>query len=234
MDVSPRATISVFVVSDVRFYREGLCRVLASTDQIHVLGAVGGTDESLLRIAELRPDVVLVDTAMPAGAWVARRFADALPDTKIVALDVPPAEEDLIVLVEAGVLGYVTREQSLDEVVAAILSVVREEMVCSARTRTLVAKRVRALAAELRPPHVQARLTARELEILHLIARGLSNKEIGRELRIERATVKNHVHNILDKLQVRTRMAAVAEMRLYAGAASGHSREGLAPVAASR
>ncbi len=233
MDVSPRATISVFVVSDVRFYREGLCRVLASTDQIQVLGAAGGTDESLLRIAELRPDVVLVDTAMPAGAWIARRFADALPDTKIVALDVPPAEEDLIVLVEAGVLGYVTREQSLDEVVAAILSVVREEMVCSARMRTLVAKRVRALAAELRPP-VQARLTARELEILDLIARGLSNKEIGRELRIERATVKTHVHNILDKLQVRTRMAAVAEMRLYAGAASSHSREGVAPVAAFR
>jgi two-component system nitrate/nitrite response regulator NarL len=119
MDVSPRATISVFVVSDVRFYREGLCRVLASTDEIQVVGTAGATEDSLLRIAELRPDVVLVDTAMPAGAWTARRFADALPDTKIVALDVPPAEEDLIVLVEAGVLGYVTREQSLDEVLFA-------------------------------------------------------------------------------------------------------------------
>jgi two-component system nitrate/nitrite response regulator NarL len=232
MELSPRATISVFVVSDVRFYREGLCRVLASTAQIDVVGAAGGTEASLLRLAELRPDVVLLDTAMADGAWIARQFADALPGTKIVALDVPPAEEDLIVLVEAGVLGYVTREQSLDEVVAAILSVVREEMVCSPRTRTLVAKRVRALAAELGPP-VRARLTARELEILDLIALGLSNKEIARELHIERATVKNHVHNILDKLHVGTRMAAVAEMRLCAHAASTHSRAGLAPIAAS-
>ena len=189
MDVSPRATISVFVVSDVRFYREGLSRVLASTDQIEVTGTSSGTEDGLPRIAELRPDVVLLDTAMAHGAWIARQFAHALPDTKIVALAVPAAEEDLIVLVEAGVLGYVTREQSLDEVVAAILSVVRDEMVGSAQTRTLIAKRVRALAAELRSP-VRARLTARELEILELIAAGLSNKDIAHELQIERATVK--------------------------------------------
>jgi two-component system, NarL family, nitrate/nitrite response regulator NarL len=233
MDLSPRPTISVFVVSDVRFYREGLSRVLASTDHIEVIGTSGGAEDGLLRIAELRPDVVLLDTAMAHGAWIARQFADALPDTKIVALAVPAAEEDLIVLVEAGVLGYVTREQSLDEVVAVILSVVRDEMVCSAQTRTLIAKRVRALAAEVRPS-VQARLTARELEILDLVAAGLSNKEIAHELQIERATVKNHVHNILDKLHVGTRMAAVAEMRLCAGGSSSNSNPGIATLAAPR
>jgi DNA-binding NarL/FixJ family response regulator len=214
MEPSPRPTIRAFVVSDVRFYREGLGRVLASTDYIVVLGSAGGTDGGLRQVAELQPDVVLLDTAMADGVWMAQRLADAAPEAKIVALAVPQTEEDLIALVEAGVLGYVTREQSLDEVIAAIGSVVRDETACSPMMRTLVVKRVRALAAEFRPG-VRAHLTRRQREILELIAQGLSNKEIARELNIERATVKNHVHSILEKLQVQTRAAAVAQARLW-------------------
>jgi DNA-binding NarL/FixJ family response regulator len=214
MEPVPRPTIRVFVVSDVRFYREGLGHVLASTESIVVLGSAGGTDEGLRRVAELRPDVILLDTATGEGVWMAQRLAGRTSDAKIVALAVPQAEEDLIALVEAGVLGYVTRDQSIDEVVAAIVSVVREEVACSPMMRTLVVKRVRALAAEFRPG-VRAHLTKRQREILDLIAQGLSNKEIARELNIERATVKNHVHSILEKLQVQTRAAAVAQVRLW-------------------
>lgn len=233
MEPSPRPTIKVFVVSDVRFYREGLSQVLASTDGIVVLGTEPGTDEGLRLAAQLQPDVVLLDTTMAGGVWIVQQFADAMPATKIVALAVPQSEEDLIVLLEAGVLGYVTREQSLDEVVATIISVVREEMVCSPKMRTLVVKRVRALAAEY-PPPVHARLTTRELEILDLIAHGLSNKEIAYELQIEPATVKNHVHNILEKLQVQTRTAAVAQQRLSARALRSPPASGSPTVAASR
>lgn len=227
--VTLRSPITVFVVSDVRFYREGLGQVLASTSRIHLLGTAPGSDDNLRLIAELRPDVVLLDTAMAHGVWLARRVAHAMPATKIVALAVPRAEEDLMLLVEAGVLGYVTREQSLDEVVAAIGSVFRDEMVCTPRMRTLVVKRVRALAAEFRPPF-QARLTAREREILDLVAGGLSNKEIAHALSIEQSTVKNHVHNILDKLQVHTRMAAVAEARLGSTALHAASTSGTTPA----
>jgi two-component system, NarL family, nitrate/nitrite response regulator NarL len=216
MEPLPRPTIRVFVVSDVRFYREGLGHVLASTESLVVLGSAGGTDEGLRLVAELQPDVVLLDTAMADGVWMAQRLADTTPDAKIVALAVPQAEEDLIALVEAGVLGYVTHEQSLDEVVAAIISVVREEAACSPMMRTLVVKRVRELAAEFRPG-ARAQLTRRQREILDLIAQGLSNKEIARELNIERATVKNHVHSILEKLHVQTRAAAVAQVRLWDG-----------------
>jgi two-component system nitrate/nitrite response regulator NarL len=227
MDLPYPQTSRVFVVSDVRFYREGLAQVLASTDRVVVLGTAAGTDEGLRLAAQLQPDVVLLDTAMADGVWMAHQLADTTPATRIVALAVPEEEEDLIALVEAGVLGYVTREQSLDEVVAAIISVVREEMACSPKTRTLVAKRVRALAAEFRAP-VHARLTTRQLEILDLIAEGLSNKEIAHELSIEPATVKNHVHGILEKLEVHTRTAAVAEVRLWtrpvlSALARGHS-----------
>jgi two-component system, NarL family, nitrate/nitrite response regulator NarL len=214
MEPSHPQAIRVFVVSDVCFYREGLAQVLASMDQVEVLGTAAGTAEGLRLVAQLQPDVVLLDTARADGVWMAHQLADTTPGTRIVALAVPEAEEDLIVLVEAGVLGYVTRDQSLDEVVAAVISVVREEMACSPKMRTLVVKRVRALAAEFRAP-VHARLTRRQLEILDLIAEGLSNKEIAHELSIELATVKNHVHSILEKLQVHTRTAAVAEVKLW-------------------
>jgi two-component system nitrate/nitrite response regulator NarL len=230
MEPSPEPPISVFVISDVRFYRDGLARVLAATDQIALVGGAAATDEGLRLVVQLQPDVVLLDTATADGSWMAQRLADAIPTAKVVALAVPQAEEDLILLVEAGVLGYVTRDQSLDDVVATIVSVVREELVGSPTMLTLVVKRLRALAADFRPP-VHGRLTTRELEIVDLIAEGLSNKQIARQLHIEGATVKNHVHNILEKLQVSTRMAAVAEVRR--SATPGRST-GAAPVAAAR
>lgn len=234
MEPVPRPTIRVFVVSDVRFYREGLGNVLASRDSIVVLGSAGGTDEGLRLVAELLPDVVLLDTAMDDGLWIAQRLAHTTPGTKIVALAVPQADEDLIALIEAGVLGYVTREQSLDEVVAAIISAGREEAACSPQLRTLVVKRMRSLASEFRPG-VRARLTRRQGEILDLIAQGLSNKEIAHKLNIERATVKNHVHSILEKLHVQTRAAAVAEVRLWGGPVrpnrGGATSEGSSPAA---
>jgi two-component system, NarL family, nitrate/nitrite response regulator NarL len=204
--------IRVFVVSDVRFYREGLGEVLAATDQIDVVGTAAPTPEGLRLAAHLDPDVVLLDTAMVEGVATGQHLAATMPRAKIVALAVPESEEELILLVEAGVLGYVTREESIDEVVDAIVNVVREQMVGSPKLRTLLIRRVRALAAELRPP-VEALLTARERQILDLIAQGLTNKGIANELRIEPATVKNHVHNILHKLGVGSRAAAVAEVR---------------------
>jgi two-component system, NarL family, nitrate/nitrite response regulator NarL len=233
MDPARTLPVNVFVVSDVRFYREGLGHVLASTKDIVVLGTAPATAEALTLAGQLDPDVVLVDTAMVDGVWMAQQFAAAMPATKIIALAVPQAEEELIVLVEAGVLGYVTREQSLDEVTAAISSVVREEMVCSSKLRSLVAKRLQTLAADFRPP-AHSRLTAREREILGLIAQGLSNKQIAGELRIEQSTVKNHVHNILDKLQVQTRMAAVAEMRLGSGSLRATGRSFVPTLRATR
>jgi two-component system nitrate/nitrite response regulator NarL len=211
--VKPAAVdIEVFVLSDVRFYREGLAEVLAATQQIEVVGTGPATDEGVQIAAGLDPDVVLLDTGMANGVEIAQRVAVKMPRAKIVALAVPESEEELILLVEAGVLGYVTREESLNEVVGAIVNVVREQMVGSPKVRTLLIRRVRALAAEFRPP-VQAALTTREHQILDLIALGMTNKGIANELQIEAATVKNHVHNILHKLGVGSRAAAVAEVR---------------------
>lgn len=204
--------VSVFVLSDVRFYRECLAAVLATMQQIAVVGTGPPTDAGVQTAAGLDPDVVLLDTARPDGVESAQRVAAKLPRAKMIALAVPESEEELILLVESGVLGYVTREDSLAQLVTAIVNVVREQMVGSPKVRTLLIRRVRALAAEFRPP-VEAVLTTRERQILDLIAVGMTNKGIANELEIEPATVKNHVHNILHKLGVSTRAAAVAEAR---------------------
>lgn len=204
--------ITVFVLSNIRFYREGLGKVLAATGRIAVVGSAEATDESLRSAAGLDPDVVLLDTAMVDGVATAHRLAELMPRAKIVALAVPESEEELIHLIEAGVLGYVTSDESLDDVFKAIVSVVQEQLVGSPKLRTLLIKRVRVLAAEFRPLP-EATLTAREQEVLELIAAGLTNKRIAGELQIEPATVKNHVHNILHKLGVGSRAAAVAEIR---------------------
>lgn len=206
------APIKVCLLSDVRFYREGLAEVLATSQQIAVVGTAPATDEGVQVAAGLEPDVVLLDTAMLNGIQTAQHVAAKMPRAKVVALAVPESEDELILLVEAGVLGYVTREESLGQVVAAIVTVVREQMVGSPKVRTLLIRRVRALAAEFQPP-VEAVLTTREHQILDLIALGMTNKGIANELQIEPATVKNHVHNILHKLGVATRAAAVAEVR---------------------
>jgi two-component system, NarL family, nitrate/nitrite response regulator NarL len=202
--------LRVFIVSDVRLYREGLADLLGRISRIAVVGATGSADDGIAQVRDLQPDVVLLDTGT-GGVAAARYLLGPAPNMRVVALAAPESEEDVIALAEAGVLGYVTREQSLEDLVVTIESVARDEMVCSPWMATVLVKRVQALAAD-RPPPPHG-LTAREAEILELVAQGLSNKEIAARLYIELTTVKNHVHNILGKLGVSRREEAVARVR---------------------
>jgi two-component system, NarL family, nitrate/nitrite response regulator NarL len=207
----PKA-IRVFIVTDVRLYRDGLSALLGRAGHIAVVGAAGIVDEGVERVRDLQPDVVLLDTSSGRNVGAARDLLASAPRARVVALAAPESEEDIIALAEAGVLGYVTRDESLVNLVTTIESVARDEMACSPWMATVLVRRVQALAAE-RPGPTQG-LTAREAEILELIAQGLSNKEIAAGLFIEVTTVKNHVHNILEKLGVSRREEAVARTRM--------------------
>lgn len=208
---------SVLIVAEIRLYREGLADMLRAEPGIELVGVAAGVDQAVRALHEQRPDVVLLDVAVSENAWLVRALVAAVPGTRVVALAVPEVEQDVLACAEAGVAGYVTREGSIEDVVAAVQAVARGEVLCSPRMAASLFQRVATLALERSPASIETRLTGRELEILDLIDQGLSNKEIARRLTIELSTVKNHVHNILDKLNVSRRAEAAARARAERG-----------------
>ena len=132
--------------------------------------------------------------------------------TKILPLAVNATDDDVIAWAEVGAVGYVSREASIEDLATTIEGVAKGETICSPRITTLLFQRVATLAHEGRPDQPRPRLTPREREVARLIQRGHSNKEIASELHIEVATVKNHVHSILKKLEIRRRGEAVARL----------------------
>lgn len=208
--------MQVFIISTTTLHREGLAEILGRRDGIEVVGASADPGAVPLTVTEApgaeRTIVVLDITgldAAQAALRVARRSR-----ARVLVINVPARERDVITCAEAGVACCLTAEASIDDLVAALASVGRGEAPCSPWTGAVLLRRVATLARERRPPAarepVPAQLTVRELEIVELVGQGLSNKEIAQELCIELPTVKNHVHRILDKLNVRRRADAAA------------------------
>ncbi len=205
--------MSVLIVSDIRLYREGLAQVLGGESLFRLTGTASSPDDAMSRLHAYVPDLVLVDMAMAESAHLIRSIRALVPDIKVVALSVAETERDVCACAEAGVSGYVARNASLADLVATLESAARGEALCSPRMAATLIRRVAALARTQPAGSAQLRLTPRELEILHLLDGGLANKEIASRLGIEVATVKNHVHNILEKLQVHRRGEAAALAR---------------------
>jgi DNA-binding NarL/FixJ family response regulator len=202
--------IRAAVVVETGFYREGLAAALAHSDGVRVVGQAQARQEGVSLVRRAGPDVVLLDLGLARRAETVTAIAIAAPAARIVALCVDDDVADVLPLAEAGIAGYVTREQSLEELVGVVRSVARNEMPCSPGVAGGLLRRVAALAAAGGARDGEALLTAREREIVELIRSGKTNREIAEELVIEISTVKNHVHNILEKLQVKDRAQAAA------------------------
>jgi two-component system, NarL family, nitrate/nitrite response regulator NarL len=205
------ASLRIFICSDVRLYRDGLAEFLGRQADIVVTGTSTGGGQCLDAVRALAPAVVLLDMATAASVELLRQLCGS-SDTAVVALGVAETEGELIAYAEAGIAGYITRDQALDDLLEALRGAAREEAPCSPRAAALLLRRVNDLASA-RPRALAVHLTAREREILALLREGLSNKQIGQTLTIELPTVKNHVHNILEKLGVARRGEAVAIAR---------------------
>ena len=202
------STIRILIVSAIRLYREGLAQVLAHIDSLTVVGQRADRRATLACIPEIAPGVVLLDMSTPESQALAREIKAMAPSIPIVALGIAESEAEVLACAEAGIAGYVTRDESVDELVAMVNSVVRGELCCSARVAGSLVRRVAALAAQRDPALAEMRLTDREFEIGNLLEQRFSNKEIAVRLGIEVATVKNHVHNLLEKLNVHRRADA--------------------------
>jgi two-component system, NarL family, nitrate/nitrite response regulator NarL len=211
---SPRGGIRVYLVVATRLYRDGLRDALSA--RFDVVGAAASPAVGLPEIAAAQPDVVLLDADAPDSAGSVADVIATAPSTRVVALAMPEVEARIVGLAEAGISGYVSRQGSIDDLVATIESVVRGEMLCSPQMAATLLRRVTALAAERRPERSRAQLTERQSAIVALIAEGLTNKEIASRLCIELPTVKNHVHTIFARLDVRRRSEVAARAREYA------------------
>ncbi len=207
MDVHTRgrcAAPRVYVVSDVRLYREGLTGSLAGQPGVEVLGA-GGCAEVLSEIGSLQPEVMLLDLGARDSLAMPRHARLIVPTLRVVAYAVAEVEADVLACAEAGICGYVPQNGSIEDLVAAVQRAVRGELVCSPRIAALLFSRVASLSSGREIVSGDAPLTSRERQIAALVARGLPNKEIARRLRLGNATIKNHVHNILQKLNLQRR-----------------------------
>jgi two-component system nitrate/nitrite response regulator NarL len=220
--VEPTATaIRLLIVTDIRLYRDGLRQILSARENVETVETAASGQEALERVGLYQSSIVLLDRTLPHSLDTARALVDAYPSLRIVMLGLTEGDEEVLACAEAGVVGYVSRDGSVDDLVSAFESASRGELLCSPRTAATLIRRVAALAGRRQPDREAIRLTEREREIVRLIDQGLSNKEIADRLEIEVATVKNHVHNILEKLHVSRRGQAAAWVRRSDALASG-------------
>jgi two-component system NarL family response regulator len=202
--------VRVLVVDDHALFRHGLVSVLQTAADVEVVGEARDGMEAIEQAAALEPDVVLMDVRMPSvnGIEAARRIRVAQPTVRVLMLTESEDDEDLFAAVRAGATGYLLKEVAIDEIADAIRSVASGQALVSPSMTTKLLSEFNAMSRRLVEEHDGRRLTDRELEVLRLIARGMSNKDIGAELVISENTVRNHVRNILEKLQVRSRVEA--------------------------
>jgi DNA-binding NarL/FixJ family response regulator len=205
--------IRVLIVDDHALFRRGLIMVLESEPGIDLVAEAEDGEDAVLKAAEFAPDVVLMDVRMPrvSGIEATRRIAEVIPTTKILMLTVSDEEEDLYEAIKAGANGYLLKEISIEEVADAIRAVVTGQSLISPSMASKLLTEFNSLArrAEEKQQMPVPRLTDRELEVLKLVAQGMSNREVADELYISENTVKNHVRNILEKLHLHSRMEAV-------------------------
>ena len=207
------ARVGVWIVSDVRLYREGLGQSLEHDGRLKVLGGTDRIADVLAFELGARPVVVLLDMALPDALLAVRSLRERSPKMSVVALGVADRTRHIVECVEAGVVGYVCRDHSLEDLVGTVVKTAEGKLECSSRVAGALVRRLGRLAALNGPDPEAAHLTVREREIAELIDEGLSNKEIAARLHIEVSTAKNHVHNILEKLGVRRRGEAAARLR---------------------
>ncbi|MDX6200852.1 MAG: hypothetical protein QOJ83_352 [Frankiales bacterium] len=205
--------IRVLVVDDHALFRRGLEMVLEQEPDIEVVGEASDGAEALEQAIETTPDVVLMDVRMPrrGGIDACTAIKDAVPSTKIIMLTISDEEADLYDAIKAGAMGYLLKEISIEEVASAIRAVHGGQSLISP---SMASKLLNEFASMIKRTDERQqvptpRLTDREMEVLRLVAKGLNNRDIAKQLYISENTVKNHIRNILEKLQLHSRMEAV-------------------------
>jgi DNA-binding NarL/FixJ family response regulator len=209
--------IRLVIVDDQQLFREAIKTLLSVQPDFDVVGEATNGLEALSLVEDLTPDIVLMDLRMPVldGVRATREIKEKFPETRVVILTTFDDDADLFEGLKAGAAGYVLKEISSEQLFEAIHAAARGELfLLPSATARVVAEfsRLATTNREEAPANAEL-LTKREIEILKLVSTGVSNKEIGEILFITEGTVKNHMTNILNKLDVRERLQAVVKAR---------------------
>jgi DNA-binding NarL/FixJ family response regulator len=217
--------IPVLVVEDNRLVRDGIIAMLAEQPDLKVVAAVDRVPSALERAHEMKPEVVLVDAALGDhdSHRLVAQIKDAAPEVRVIVMDLLPAPEDVHDFVTAGASGFIAKDATLDEFVDTVRAVARGTDVLPATLTATLFSHIAKLAVDRKPSDVvkAVRMTERERAVFDLIADGLSNKEIAQRLHLATNTVKGHVHNILEKLALHTRLQIAAYARSGGKSESG-------------
>lgn len=198
--------IRILVVDDHPLFREGVIHSLATESDLAVVGQAASGEEALRLARDLLPDVVLLDVTMPGwgGLLTAEKLATACPATKVVMLTVVDDEDKLLAAFAAGARGYVLKGVSARELAGVVRGVDRGEVYVSPS----LAAGILVALTHGRPADPLGELTEKERDILKLVGEGLTNREIGERIHLSEKTIKHYITNILQKLQVRSRVQA--------------------------
>ncbi|NYJ02326.1 two-component system NarL family response regulator [Nocardioides thalensis] len=203
--------VRVLVVDDQELFRRGMTMLLGSEAGIEVVGEASNGVEGVELAKSAAPDVVLLDVRMPkqSGIEACVAIKETVPSAKIVMLTMSDEEADLYEAVKNGASGYLLKDSSIEEVAQGIRVVADGQSLISP---SMAAKLIDEFKTMSKPDKVTGaalKLTERELDVLRLVAKGLSNRDVAQRLAISENTVKNHVRNMLEKLQLHSRMEAV-------------------------
>ncbi|WP_330344288.1 response regulator transcription factor [Streptomyces longwoodensis] len=208
-----RRPARVVVADDQTVVREGIVMLLGLLPGIEVVGAAGDGEEAVRLVAEVAPDVVLMDLRMPRcdGVEATRRIRAEHPETQVVVLTTFADDDSLFPALRAGARGYLTKDAGGDEILRAVESVLSGDAGLSPSIQRRLLERLSEPAPAPPPPASEPPdgLTAREAEVLLLIAEGLSNHEIAQKLHVSTATVKTHINNLFAKIGIKDRAQAV-------------------------
>ncbi len=206
-----RQTIRVAVVDDEELFRRGLAMLLGTETDIQVVAEGAGGQAATDIAIQDTPDVMLLDVRMPrlSGVDACVRIKDSAPDVKVIMLTASDEESDLYDAIKSGASGYLFKDSSMAEVARAVRLVAGGQSLISPMMAAKLLGEFKAMSDVDRAPARAPRLTERELEVLNLVAHGLNNREIAERLFISENTVKNHVRNMLEKLQLHSRIEAV-------------------------